>query len=322
MKAVIAPLLFAGLFGVAAPLHAQTYPSKPIRFIIPFAPGGSSEIISRLVTTEMSKSMSVPFVLESKAGAAGNVAMEEAARAAPDGYTLILGHIGTMAVNPYMFEKLPFDTNRDFTPISLWVKVPQLYVVNADVPVKDLREFVKLAQSKPGAISYGSAGIGSAGHLSTEYFKLVAKLNLLHVPYRGSGPQLVDLVAGRNHFAVLGTPPLMPHIRSGKLRALAIGSSQRSGLLPDIPTVAEQGYPGFETSQWYGLMGPAKMPDAVVKRLADESAKAVKTQSVRERFTSDDAIGVGGTPGEFVDFIRIEQARWSEVVKKANIKPE
>lgn len=308
-----------GLPGLAV---AQAYPAKPIRLVIPFAPGGSSEIISRTVTTEMSKGMGQQWLIDARAGAAGNIAMEEVSRAAPDGYTLILGHIGTMAVNPYMFEKLPFDTNRDFTPISLWIKVPQLYVVNSDVPAKNLRDFVKLVQSKPGSFSYGSAGIGSAGHLSGEYFKLVARLDMLHVPYKGSGPQLVDLVAGRNHFAALGTPPLMSHIRSGKLRAIAIGTTQRSQLLADVPTVAEQGYPGFETSQWYGLMGPARLPEAVVKRLAEESARAMRAQSVRERFAADDALPVGSTPAEFSEFIRTEQARWSEVVVKAKIRPE
>ena len=317
-------LLLAGSIAAALPVtsQAQAYPSKPVRLVIPFAPGGSTEIIARTVTAELTKSMGQQWILESKAGAAGNIAMEEVARAAPDGYTLIVGHIGTMAVNPFMFEKLPFDTNRDFTPISLWVKVPQLYVVHADVPARDLREFVKLVQSRPGSLSYGSAGIGSAGHLSTEYFKLVARIELLHVPYKGTGPQLIDLVAGRNHFAALGTPPLMPHIRSGKLRAIAIGMPQRSPLLPDVQTVAEQGYPGYETSQWYGLMGPAKMPAAVVRRLSEESAKAVKTAPVRERFAADDTFAVGSTPAEFTEFIRSEQGRWSEVVQKAKIRPE
>jgi tripartite-type tricarboxylate transporter receptor subunit TctC len=322
--AAMAGLSLAAACAAGLPGHAlaQAYPVKPIRLVIPFAPGGSSEIISRTVTSEMAKGMGQQWLIDARAGAAGNIAMEEVSRASPDGYTLILGHIGTMAVNPYMFEKLPFDTNRDFTPISLWIKVPQLYVVNSDVPARNLREFVKLVQSKPGGFSYGSAGIGSAGHLSGEYFKLVARLDMLHVPYKGSGPQLVDLVAGRNHFAALGTPPLMPHIRSGKLRAIAIGTTQRSQLLTDVPTVAEQGYPGFETSQWYGLMGPARLPEAVVKRLAEESARAMRAQSVRERFAADDALPVGSTPAEFSEFIRTEQARWSEVVLKAKIRPE
>jgi len=319
---IINALLFAGMSGVALGANAQSYPSKPIRLVIPFAPGGSTEIISRTVTAELSKYMGQQWLLDSKPGAGGNIAMEEVARSTPDGYTLIVGHIGTLAVNPAMFAKLPFDTNRDFAPVSLWVKVPQLYVVNADVPAKDLREFVKLVQSKPGTFSYGSAGIGSAGHLSTEYFKMVSKMELLHVPYKGTGPQLIDLVAGRNHFAALGTPPLMPHIKAGKLRPVAIGNLERSALMPDVPTVAEQGYPGYETTQWYGLIGPAGLPGEVVKRLSDESAKALKSKAVLDRFATDGTIAVGSTPREFTDFIRGEQTRWGEVVKRANIKPE
>lgn len=319
---ILNALLFAGMSGVALGANAQSYPSKPIRLVIPFAPGGSTEIISRTVTAELSKYMGQQWLLDSKPGAGGNIAMEEVARSTPDGYTLIVGHIGTLAVNPFMFAKLPFDTNKDFASISLWVKVPQLYVVNADVPARDLREFVKLVQSKPGTFSYGSAGIGSAGHLSTEYFKMVSKMELLHVPYKGTGPQLIDLVAGRNHFAALGTPPLMPHIKAGKLRPVAIGNLQRSALMPDVPTVAEQGYPGYETTQWYGLIGPAGLPADVVKRLSDESARALKSKAVLDRFATDGTIAVGSTPREFTDFIRGEQARWGEVVKRANIQPE
>jgi len=316
-------LCLAGSLLAAVPLVAmgQAYPNKPIRLVNPFAPGGTTEIIARLVTTELTKNMGQQWILDSKPGAGGNIAMEEVLRAAPDGYTLVVGHIGTMAVNPFMFEKLPFDTNKDFAPISLWVKVPQLYVVHADVPVRDLREFVKLAQSRTD-LSYGSAGIGSAGHLATEYLKLVSKINLLHVPYKGTGPQLIDLVAGRNNFAALGTPPLMQHIKAGKIRPIAIGASQRSSLLPDVPTVAEQGFPGYETTQWYGLNGSAKLPADVVKRLSDESAKALKGKAVLDRLNADDVIAVGSSPKEYADFIQIEQKRWGEVVKKANIKPE
>lgn len=316
-------LCLAASLLAASPLSAigQAYPNKPIRLVNPFAPGGTTEIIARTVTAELGKSMGQQWILDSKPGAGGTIAMEEVLRSAPDGYTLIVGHIGTLAVNPFMFAKLPFDTNKDFAPISLWVKVPQLYVVHADVPAKNLREFVKLAQSKPG-MSYGSAGIGSAGHLATEYFKLVSKINLLHVPYKGTGPQLIDLVAGRNQFAALGTPPLMPHIKAGKIRPIAIGASQRSGLLPDVPTVAEQGYPGYETTQWYGINGSAKLPAGIVTRLAEESAKALKSEAVRKRFAADDVIAVGSSPKQYADFIRSEQARWSEVVKKANIKPQ
>ena len=313
-------------FAIAALLLAcaaqAQYPAKPIRLVVPFAPGGSSEIVARSVANEMSKTLGQTMIVENKPGGAGNVAMQEVARAEPDGYTLILGHIGTLAVNPFMFAKLPYDANRDFMPVSLLAKVPSLFVVNAGVPAKDLREFVQLAHAKPGTLSYGSAGNGSAGHLAMEYLKLATKMDLLHVPYKGTGPQLTDLIAGRTDASSAGTPPLLPHIKSGKLRAIAVGTPQRIAALPDVPTVAEQGYPGFETSQWYGLMAPAKTPDAIVKRLTDEAARAARSPAVQERFAHDSAIAVGSTAKEFADFIAVEQARWKEVVQKAGIKAE
>jgi tripartite-type tricarboxylate transporter receptor subunit TctC len=268
----------------------------------------------------MEKGLGQPIIIDNRPGGGGNVAMQEAARAEPDGYTLIIGHIGTLAVNPYMFEKLPFDTNADFAPVSLLAKVPSIFVVHADVPAKDLREFVALAKSQPGRLYYGSAGNGSAGHLAMEYFKLVAGIDIVHVPYKGTGPNLIDLVAGRTQATAAGTPPLMPHVKAGKLRVIAVGSPQRLSSLPAVATVAEQGYPGFETTQWYGLNAPAKVPAATIKRLAEEAARAAKQPSVAERFALDDAEAVGSTPQEYADFIAREQARWSEVVRKAGIK--
>jgi tripartite-type tricarboxylate transporter receptor subunit TctC len=306
---------------VAAPAHAQ-YPTKPIRLVVPFAPGGSSSIVARVVAAEMSKELGQQVIVDNKPGGAGNVAMLEVAHAEPDGYTLILGHIGTLAVNPYMFAKLPFDVNTDFVPVSLLAKVPNIFVVHVSVPAKDLGEFVALARAKPGQLNYGSAGNGSAGHLAFEYLKLVTGIDVTHVPYKGTGPQLVDLVAGRTEASSAGTPPLLPHIKSGKLRAIAVGTPHRIPSLPDVGTVAEQGYPGFETSQWYGIIAPAKTPEAVVKRLADEAAKAAKSPGVAERFAADDAIAVGSTPAEFAAFIKLEQARWSEVVRKAGIRAD
>ncbi len=301
-------------------VHAQAWPTKPIRLVVPFAPGGTSSIVARSVAAEMSKGLGQEVYIENKGGGGGNVAMQDVARAEPDGYTLIIGHIGTLAVNPFMFEKLPFDTNGDFTPVSLLAKVPSIFVVHADVPAKDLREFVALAKKQPGKLFYGSAGNGSAGHLAFEYLKLVAGIDIVHVPYKGTGPNLIDLVAGRTQATAAGTPPLLPHVKSGKLRVIAVGSPRRLSILPDVGTVAEQGYPGFETTQWYGLNAPAKVPAAIIKRLADEAAKAAKNPSVAERFAVDNAEAVGSTPREYADFIVKEQARWSEVVRKAGIK--
>jgi len=305
---------------VLLPVQAQTWPAKPIRLVVPFAPGGSSSIVARSIAFEMSKTLGQEVYIENKGGGGGNVAMQDVARADPDGYTLIIGHIGTLAVNPFMFDNLPFDTNRDFAAVSLLAKVPSIFVVHAEVPARDMREFIALARKQPGRLYYGSAGNGSAGHLAFEYLKLVAGIDLVHVPYKGTGPNLIDLVAGRTQATAAGTPPLMPHVKSGKLRVIAVGSPKRLSALPEVPTVAEQGYPGFETTQWYGLNAPAKTPPAIIRRLGEAAALAARQPSVAERFAVDNAEAVGSTPQEYADFILREQARWGEVVRKAGIK--
>jgi tripartite-type tricarboxylate transporter receptor subunit TctC len=310
------------VLAMAAPLlgQAQAWPSKPLRLVVPFAPGGSSSIVARAVAAEMEKGLGQAIVIDNRPGGGGNVAMQDVARAEPDGYTLIIGHIGTLAVNPFMFESLPFDTNRDFAAVSLLAKVPNIFVVHADVPVKDMREFVALAKKQPGKLYYGSAGNGSAGHLAMEYLKLVAGIDIVHVPYKGTGPNLIDLVAGRTQASSAGTPPLLPHVKAGKLRVIAVGTTQRLSILPDVATVAEQGYPGFETTQWYGLNAPGKTPAPIIKRLADEAAKAARRPAVAERFAVDSAEAVGSTPQEYAAFIAREQARWGDVVRKARIQ--
>src|SRR5262245_7979520 len=295
------------LAAVAFAAHAQ-FPTKPIRLVVPFAPGGSSSIIARAFSAEMANGLGQQFVVENKPGGAGNVAMEDVAHAAPDGYTLIIGHIGTFAVNPFMFQTLPFDTNRDFRAVSLLAKVPTIFVVYSGVPAKDLREFIALAKKAPGQLYYGSAGNGSAGHLAIEYLKLVSGMDIQHVPYKGTGPNLIDLVAGRTQFSAAGTPPFLPHVKSGKLRVVAVGTTKRLPILPDVKTVAEQGYPGFETSQWYGLNAPAKTPDAIVKRLAAESAKAARSADVQRQLEPDAAEAIGSTPEEYERYIKTEQA--------------
>jgi tripartite-type tricarboxylate transporter receptor subunit TctC len=198
--------------------------------------------------------------------------------------------------------------------------VPNIFVVHDSVPAKDARDFVALAKQEPAKFYYGSAGNGSAGHLAMEYFKLVSGIQLQHVPYKGTGPNLVDLVAGRTHATSAGTPPLMPHVKAGKLRVIGVGSPRRLTSLPEVPTIAEQGYAGFETSQWYGLSAPARTPPAIIRRLADEAARAAKSATVAERFKADDAEAIGSTPQEYADFVAKEQARWSDVIRKANIK--
>ncbi len=311
-------LIFA--FTLAIPGHAQTYPSKPIRLVVPFAPGGSSSIVARSIGAEMEKRLGQPSVIDNRPGGGGSVAMQEVARADADGYTLIIGHLGTLAVNPFMFDKLPFDTNADFAAVSLLTKVPNIFVVHADLPAKDLREFIALAKQSPGRLFYGSAGNGSAGHLVFEYLKLLSGADIVHVPYKGTGPNLTDLLAGRTQASSAGTPPLMPHVRAGKLRAIAVAGDKRLPALPDVGTVAEQGYPGFEATQWYGINAPAKTPAAIIKRLSEEAAKAAMQPAVLERFAADDAEPVGSTAEAYAAFIAAEQKRWGEVVRKANIK--
>ena len=299
----------------------SAWPSKAIRFVVPFAPGGSSEIVARTLAVELSKSIGQSVFVDNKPGAAGNIAMAEVA-ASTDQHTLVLGHIGTLAVNPFIFDKLPYDPNKDFRPITLLAKVPSLYVVHPDLPVKDLKEFIALAKSKPGKLNYGSAGNGSAGHLAMEYLKAVSETFILHVPYRGTGPQLTDLLAGRLDAASVGAPAVLQFIRAGKLRCIATGTPQRLAQLPDVPTVAEQGWPGFERTQWYGLLAPASLPAAAADKLAAEAIKAIKAPAAVERLATDTAQAVGNTPAEFARFIAQEQARWKPVIARAKIKPD
>ncbi len=308
--------------GTALPAFAQSsWPSRNVRLVVPFAPGGSSEIVARATAMELSKTLGQSVYVDNKPGGGGNIAMGEVARA-EDQHTLILGHIGTLAVNPYIYDKLPYDPIRDFKAITLLAKVPSLYVVHPDVPARNLKEWVALVRKNPGKFSYGSAGNGSAGHLAMEYLKMVADLFILHVPYRGTGPQLTDLLAGRLEAASVGAPAIMQFIKAGKLRCIATGSKERLPQLPDVPTVAEQGYPGFEMTQWYGLCAPANLAQANVDKLAVESAKAIRSVSARERLSHDAAEAVGNTPAQFAAFIAQEQQRWKQVVARAKIKPD
>ena len=317
MKALA--LILAAVAGAAA---AQSYPTKPIRLVVPFAPGGSSSIVARSFAAEMSKALGQEMYIENKGGGGGNVAMADVAHAEPDGYTLIIGHVGSLAMTPFIEKNLGYDVNRDFAAVSLLAKVPNIFVVHESVPAKNLREFVALAKREPGKLNYGSAGNGSAGHLAMEYLKLVTGMDIQHVPYKGTGPNLIDLVAGRTQATSAGTPPLMPHVKSGKLRVIAVGTPKRLPSMPDVATVAEQGYPGFETSQWYGLNAPAKTPPAIIKRLADEAAKGAKTPALLQRFAAEDAEAVGSSPQEYAEFIAKEQARWKEVIERAHVKAD
>ena len=320
-------LLLAGLASGALstqPSWAQArpaWPNRSVRFVVPFAPGGSSEIIARATAYELTRTLGQTVYVENKPGAAGNVAMQEVARA-DDQHTIVLGHIGTLAVNPHMFDRLPYDPFKDFKPVSLLAKVPSLYLVHPDLPVKNLREFVDYVKKRPGQINYGSAGNGSAGHLAMEYLKMVTETFIVHVPYRGTGPQLTDLLAGRLQAASVGAAAVIQFVRTGRLRCIATGTAQRLPQLPDVPTVAEQGWPGFEMTQWYGILGPANLPPAAIETLSTASTAALKQPATNEKFSTDAVIGVGGGPQEFARFIELEHRRWKAVVDRARIKPD
>ena len=300
---------------------ADAWPSRPIRFVVPFAPGGSSEIVARACAVELARLLGQNVYVDNKPGGAGNVAMAEVARA-EDQHTLILGHIGTLAVNPFIFDKLPYDPIRDFKPISLLAKVPSLYVVHPDVPAKNLKEFVAYAKARPGQLNYGSAGNGSAGHLAFEYLKMTTEIFVVHVPYRGTGPQLTDLIAGRLQAAAVGAPAILQFIKAGRLRCIATGTSQRIAQLPEVPTVAEQGWPQFEMTQWYGLLAPANLAVASAQKLAAAAARSVREPAALERLVNDAAIAVGSTPAEFAAFIASERERWKPVLARAKVKPD
>ena len=298
------------------------WPRQSIRFVVPFAPGGTSEIVARTVAVELTKQLGQTVFVDNKGGGAGIPAMLDVAKSTPDGHTLILGHVGSLAVNPYIFPNQPYDVNKDFVAVTMLAKVPNLFVIHPDVPARNYKEFVAYVKKNPGQLNYGTAGNASAGHLAMEYLKLVEGMFMLHIPYRGTGPMLTDLLAGRTQATSAGLPALIPHIRSGKLRAIAVGTAQRLTQLPDVPTVAEMGHKDFETSQWYGILAPAGTPPDVVKRLQEESLKALKSNSVTERFAADSAVGGGGPPAEFAAYIAQQQKVWSQIVKRAGIKPD
>ncbi len=316
---------------LALPSFAQTaWPNKSIRFVMPFAPGGTSEIVGRAVAAELTKQLGVSVYVENKGGGGGVPAMQEVARAAPDGNTFIMGHVGSLAVNPYIYPDSGYDVNKDFAPVTLLAKVPNLFVIHPDVPAKNLAEFVAYVRKNPGKLNYASAGNASAGHLAMEYLKLVTGMFMTHIPYRGTGPALTDLLGGRTQALSAGTPALLPHIKSGKLRLIAVGTQKRIPLFPDVPTVAESGsalglgkkLEHFETSQWYGMIAPSGVPTAIIKRMQEECLKALKSSSVTERFANDNAVGGGMVPEEFGKFIANEQKIWKDIVTRAKIKSD
>lgn len=324
MKRRDLPLLLglAGLLGIAAAQEAgaQEYPARTIRLIIPFAPGGANDILGRLIAARLSESFGQQVVSDNRPGAGGSIGAELVAKSPPDGYTLVIGHIGTLAVNPTLYRKLGYNPVTDFQPISLMAKVPNIMVVHPSVPAKSVKELVALAKARPGALVYGSGGHGGAGHLATEYFKLMAKVDMVHVPYKGTGPALVDLLAGQTQLIFAGVPGIAAHVRSGRLRALGVSTGARLAVFPELPTIAEAGVSGYEATQWYGVLAPAGTPKAVVDRLHREIVSAVKSKQMHERLMADGSEPVTSTPEEFASYIKSEIARWAPVVRAAGIR--
>jgi tripartite-type tricarboxylate transporter receptor subunit TctC len=307
---------------LSAPLAGLAQAAKPIRIIVPFPPGGSTDILARALAPKLMLALGVNVIVDNKPGAGGSLGAGEAAKAPADGSTLLMGHIGTLAVNPSMYPKLPYDAIKSFAPVAYVARVPNVLVVNAASPIKSLKDLITAARAQPGRLTYSSGGNGSAAHITFESLKLKTKIFMLHIPYRGTAPSVTDVISGQVDCTFTGAPVVIPHVRSGRLRALAVSSAQRIAALPEVPTVAESGYPGFEADQWYGIVAPAGTPVALVARLNAEINKALALPDVAQQLAIEGASPEPGTPQAFGELIRREIPRWAEVVKAGNVKPE
>ena len=301
---------------------AQSYPSHPIRWIIPFSPGGPSDIIGRVFANKLTEAMGQQVIIDNRGGASGIIACEIVARSTPDGYTLMQAGTSAMTVNQHLHAKLPYSAERDFRSVTELVATPNILVVHPGIPVNSVKELVALAKSKPGQITFASGGSGTANHLSSELFKHAAGLDLVHVPFKGTGPALTAVISGQVQMMFSNMLPAMPQVRGGKLHGLAVTSAKRSPAAPDVPTVAESGYPGFEAESWHGVVVPAGTPAPIVKRLYTELKRATEDPTVKERFAADGTRVIGSTPEEFTALVRSEAAKWGKVIKTAGIKAE
>ena len=304
----------------AAPLHAQTYPSKPIRLVITYPPGGNTDLVGRALGTKMSESIGQQVVIDNRGGAGGVLGTLITAQAAPDGYTMMLGTSAGMVCNPLLSRKLAYDPVRDFAPVSMVVIVPQLLVVNPQLPVKNVRELIALAKAKPGYLSAGSSGVGTPNHLGTELLKWLAGVDIVHVPYKGGGPAIVDLLGGQIQMAFSSVPAVLPHIRTGKLVALGVGSGKRTPALPNVPTIAEAGVAGYEYTTWYGIFAPVKTPRPLIAKLNAEIVKAVESPDIKDRFLALGGDPEPGTPEALRDYMSNESAKWAKIIKAGNIR--
>ena len=318
---LLAPFIAAAFPALAyAQSDSHKYPLKPVRWIVPFAPAGPTDLMSRAVAEKLSQRLGQQFVVDNRPGAGGNIGAEVVAHSAPDGYTLMIGHVGTHAINVSLYPKLAFDPVRDFTPITLIATLPLALVIHPSLPVKDAKELIAYAKARPGQLNFASAGNGGPTHLTGELLKTSAHIDIVHVPYKGNAAALLDLVAGRVQMMFSNLLTSMPHVRAGKLRAIAISSPKRTPQAPDLPTIAESGLPGFSSVPWYGVLGPAGLPRTIVDRLNTEIAQALAQPDMRERFVSHGIDLQASTPAEFAALIKSEVVKWRKVVREAGAK--
>jgi len=301
--------------------QSQNYPSKPIRFIVPFPPGGGNDIVGRIVAQKLAEGFGLSVVVDNRGGAGGTVGTEMAAKAPADGHTMLVNNI-SLAVNATLFPKLPYDTLKDLAPVTLVGRQPNIVVVNPSVPARSVRELLALAQAKPGQINYGSGGVGTASHLATELLKLMAKVDMVHVPYKGLGPALTDLMGGQIQLIISTLASALPQVRAGKLRALAVTTAKRSAFFPEIPSMDEAGVRGYEFSTWYGLLVPARTPRSIVDRLNQEMARVLGSGAVNDQFASQGLEAAHTSPQEFGVYLKSEVEKWAKVVKASGAKPE
>jgi len=317
-------MLFLGVvfLGLVPQSYAQTYPNKPIRLIVPFPPGGGNDVIARVIAQKLTERFGQQVVVDNKAGANGIVGLQALMQAPPDGYTIAVGAAGPMAVNPSLYEKLPYDPLKDFAHITNMVNFPLLLVTHTSVPAKNIQELIALAKAKPQQLYFASPGSGNSGHLAGELFNAMAQVKTVHVPYKGQGPALSDLITGQVQMLYSSIPSVVNQIKSGQLNAVAVGSAKRLASMPDIPTIAESGVPGYEAYSWVGMLAPAKTPKDIVNKLNAEIVDILKRKDVADKLNQQGAIPVGDTPEQFASYIKAEIEKWGGVVRSANIKAD
>jgi tripartite-type tricarboxylate transporter receptor subunit TctC len=298
----------------------QNYPNRPVRWIVPFAPGGPTDIMSRAIGEKLGQRLGQQFVVDNRGGAGGNIGAEIVSRAPADGYTIMIGHVGTHAINLALYAKVPYDPIRDFTPISLLATLPLALVVHPSVPARNVRELIALGQKRPGELNFASAGNGGPTHLTGEVLKSLTKVSIVHVPFKGNAQALTELISGRVQMMFSNLLTSMPHVRAGKLRGIAISTAKRSPQSPDLPTVAESGVPGFDVTPWYGGLGPAGLPNAIITRLHDEIADIVRAPDMRERFVAQGVDLASSTPEQFAALIKSEVPKWRKIVQDSGAK--